>query len=264
MLGRIWLLYRIEISKALRRRQAYAGPALLVMVVLLSTLVHPVERDGMPDYGFIAYVTPLSLGFLGYVMLLVFCASLIASELDQGAIRCTLVRPVTRNDFLAAKLLAGFSYAALLTATVAITSWTVAGVRGDLLGVHLGGELVYTGEQMLRAYAGGALLSLLPLWAGASLAIFFSTACRSATAAISLSLGTWIVLDLVKYPLNIAPFLFTTYLEAPWQVFSMRCDALDYAWFPMVWQCALSSGAVMAISIFLALLVFRRRNLGSC
>ncbi len=264
MLGRVWLLYRIEIIKALRRRQAYAGPLLLVFVVVVSTFVHPVEQDGIADYGFIAYVTPLSLGFLGYIMLLVFSASLVASELDQGAIRGTLVRPVTREDFLAAKVLTGFSYAALLTTVVAISSWAVTWLRGDLLGVQLGGELVYTSEQMLAAYAGGALLALLPKCAGVSLAILFSTASRSATTAISLSLGTWIVLDLVKYPLNAAPFVFTTYLEAPWQVFSQRCDALDYAWFPMAWQCALASLAVIGASLALALTIFRRRNLGSC
>lgn len=264
MLGRVWLLYRIEIAKALRRRQTLAAPLLLILVVLLSTLAHPVERDGIADYGFIAYVTPLSLGFLGYVMLLVFCASLVASELDQGAIRFTLVRPVTRENFLAAKLLVGYSYAVLLTVMVAVSSWTVTWAQGDLLGVHLGGELVYTGEQMLAAYVGGAFLGLLPQWAGASLAILFSTSSRNATTAISLSLGAWIVLDLVKYPLHIAPFVFTTYLETPWQVFSQRCDALDFPWFPMAWQCALASGAVIGVSVFLALAIFRRRNLGTC
>lgn len=264
MIGRVWLLYRIEIIKALRRRQAYMGPLLLVVVVLCSTLVHPMARDGVADYGFIAYVTPLSLGFLGYIMLLLFCSSLIAPELERGAVRGTLLRPVTREDFLTAKLLTGFSYAALLTATVALASWGAARLRGDLLGVHIGGELVYTSGQMMWSYAGGTALSLLPQWAGASLAILFSTACRNTTTAIGLSLGTWIVADLVKYPLNIAPFLFTTYLEAPWQVFSYRCDALSYAWFPMAWQCALSSSAVIALSIVLSLAIFKRRNLGSC
>ena len=264
MIRRVWLLYRIEIFKAMHGRQAYLGPVLLLGVVLLSTLVHPLARDGIADYAFIAYVTPLSLGFLGYVMLLIFCSSLVASEMDRGVIRGTLLRPVSREDFLAAKLLVGFSYAVLLTCVVSGASWGVAWLQGDLLGVHLGGELVFTGDEMFWGYAGGAALSLLPQWAGASLALLFSTASRNTTTAISLSLGTWIVGDLVKYPLNIAPLVFTTYLEAPWQVFSHRCDALDYAWFPMAWQCALSSAAVIAVSLALSLAIFKRRNLGIC
>lgn len=264
MIQRIWLLYRLEIVKALRRRQTWAGPVLVLFVVLLAPLAHPVERDGIADYSFIAYATPLALGLPGFIMLLVFCSSLVASEMERGAIRGTLVRPVTRREFLSAKLLLGYSYAALLVAIVAFSSWAVAWTLGDLLGVHLGGELVYTGASMIRAYAFGALLTLLPLCAGASVAVFFSTATRSASTAITLSLATWIVSDLLKYPLNIAPLLFTTYLEAPWQVFSHRCDALDQPWFPMVWQCILSSAAAITVAAGLAFAVFSRRNLGSC
>ena len=82
--------------------------------------------------------------------------------------------------------------------------------------------------------------------------------------AISLSLGAWIMADLAKYPLGIAPFVFTTYLEAPWQVFSSRCDALDAAWMPMAGWCAATSIAAIAISALLSIAIFKRRNLGAC
>lgn len=264
MARRIWLLYTIEIMKALRRRQTYVGPVLVLLVVLTSPLVHPVAKDGVDDYGFIAYVTPLTLNFLGYIMLLSFASTLVASEMAQGSLRGTLLRPVRREEFLAGKLLAGFSYAVVLTALVGVSSWTVAWLGGDLLGVHVGGELLYTGQRMLWAYIYGALLSLLPQFAGVSLALLFSTSTRSAGAAISLSLGTWILADLLKYPLGLEAVLFTTYLEAPWQIFASHCDALDYPWFPMVWQCTLSSLVVIVGAFALARLVFNRRNLGSC
>lgn len=264
MIRRVWLLYRIEVTKALYRRQSYLGPVLLLALVLISTILHPIARDGVADYGFIAYVTPLGLGFLGHLMLLVFCASLVSPEMERGALRGALTRPVTRGDFLTAKLLLGFTYALLLTAVVAVSSWAVAGIQGDLLGVHIGGELVFTSSQMFWSYLGGAALSLLPQFAGASVAILFSTICKNASTAIGLSIGTWLIADLVKYPLNIAPYLFSTYLEASWQVFSHRCDALSLGWFPMAWQCALSSTVVIAGAFGLSLAIFRRRNLGSC
>ena len=264
MIRRVWLLYRIEVSKAIRHRQAYVGPVLLVLVVLLAPLLYPISADGIGDYGFIAYVTPLALNFLGFVMLLIYCSTLVASEVSQGSIRNILLRSVTRRECLLAKFLLGYSYAALLTGLVAITSWSVAWARGDLMGVHIGGELVYSGESMVRSYVYGALLALLPQWAGASMALCFSTLSRSTSTAISLSLGVWILSDLAKYPLGIASYLYTTYLEAPWQVFAHQCDALSYPWLPMAWQCVLSSVVVMVCSLLIALLVFRRRNLGSC
>ncbi|MBL7645836.1 MAG: ABC transporter permease subunit [Candidatus Hydrogenedentes bacterium] len=264
MIRRIWLLYRIEVFKASRRRQPYVGPLLLTALVLLSPLLRPILRDGIQDYGFIAYITPVALNFLGYIMLLTFASTLVVSETARGSVRAILLRPVLREEFILAKVLLGFSYAALLTAVVGVCAWAVAWTRGDLMGVHVGGELVYTTDEMWKSYVAGALLSLLPQWAGVSVAVLFSTLARSTSMAISLALGSWILVDLAKYPLGIAPYVFTTYLEAPWRIFSGQCDALAQPWMPMAAWCAASSGLLIVLPTALAILVFKRRNLGAC
>lgn len=264
MIGRIWLLYRIEVFKASRRRQPYVGPLLLTVLVLLSPLIRPIARDGLHDYGFIAYITPVALNFLGFIMLLTFASTLVVSETARGSVRAILLRPVRREEFILAKLLLGFSYAALLTAVVGVCAWAVAWFRGDLMGVHVGGELVFTTGEMWKSYLAGALLSLLPQWAGVSMAVLFSTLARSTSMAISLSLGSWILVDLAKYPLGIAPIIFTTYLEAPWRVFSGQCDALAQPWMPMAAWCAATSGLLIVVPAAVAIIVFKRRNLGAC
>ena len=264
MIKRIWLLYRIEVFKATRRRQPYVGPLLLAALVFAAPLIHPMTRDGVQDYGFIAYVTPVALNFLGFIMLLTFASTLVASETARGNVRAILLRPVRREEFILAKLLLGYSYAALLTVVVGFCAWGVAWFRGDLMGVHLGGELVITAGQMWRSYVMGALLTLLPQWAGVSMALMFSTLARGSSMAISLSLGTWVLADLLKYPFGLAPFVFTTYLEAPWRVFTGQCDALEHPWLPMAIQCASASGVVMILPVLVALVVFKRRNLGAC
>jgi len=117
---------------------------------------------------------------------------------------------------------------------------------------------------MMTGYAAGAALALLPQWAGASVAILFSTVSRGSAMAVSLSLGTWILTDLLKYPLGVAPYFFTTYLEAPWQVFAGRCDALDPAWMPMAAWCAGTSLVTGGLAGAAAIYFFARRNLGAC
>ncbi len=82
--------------------------------------------------------------------------------------------------------------------------------------------------------------------------------------AISLSLGSWILVDLAKYPLGIAPFVFTTYLEAPWRIFSGQCDALAQPWMPMAAWCVATSGLLIVAPAAVAIVVFKRRNLGAC
>jgi len=264
MIGRIWLLYRIEVFKASRRRQPYVGPLLLAVLVLLSPLIRPIARDGLHDYGFIAYITPVALNFLGFIMLLTFASTLVVSETARGSVRAVLLRPVRREEFILAKLLLGFSYAGLLTAVVGVCAWAVSWFRGDLMGVHVGGELVFTTGEMWKSYVAGALLSLLPQWAGVSVALLFSTLARSTSMAISLSLGAWILVDLAKYPLGIAPFVFTTYLEAPWRIFSGQCDALAQPWMPMAAWCVATSGLLIVAPAAVAIVVFKRRNLGAC
>lgn len=263
-LHRIGALYRVEIAKTMRLRQTYAGPVLVALLVLLSPLVQPLAKDDLPDYAFVAYVTPLALNFLGYILLLVYVGGLIATEVDRGTLRAILLRPVRREEVYLAKLALGFTYSALLTLTAGVTSWTLAALFGDLHGIQVGGELLHTSDDMAMAYLGGALLALAPQWAGVSLGLLYSTISRSATTAISLSVGTWILLDLFKYPLGIGGAVFTTYLEAPWRVFADYCDGLDGAWMPMVFYCLASSLAVIIPATALGLAVFKRRNLGAC
>jgi len=77
---------------------------------------------------------------------------------------------------------------------------------------------------------------------------------------VGTTVGLWVLIDLVKYPLGIAPFVFTSYLERPWQVFSDRCEAVDAWWFPMLYQCLACSGVTFFACTALAILVIRRRN----
>ncbi len=263
MIRRIWQAYTMEVVKALRVRQTYVGPAVAAALIALAPLIHPLGLDASSDYGFIAYVTPLALNSLGFLLMLAYCSGLVSTELGNGSIRLTLIRPIHRHEYLLAKVLLGFTYALVLTVLVGAVSWGMTYAFGELTGVTFGGELVYTGEEMAQAYFTGMLLSLAPLCAGAAYAVFLSACTRSPVLAMSLSVGFWIVVDLVKHPLGIAPFVFTTHLETPWQVFIKRCDAIDAAWFPDVWYCLGSSGAVAAVCVGLAVAVLHYRNLSA-
>ena len=261
---RVGALYTVECSKAIRQRQTYTGPVLVVLVILLAPLAHPLAKDGLSDYGFIAYVTPLALNFLGYILLLIFVGGLVASEIEGGTLRGLLLRPVRRSEIYMAKLLVACSYATVLTLAAGVTCWALATAFGELRGIQVGGELLYTSDDMAWAYIGGSLLALLPQWAGACVGLLYSTLSRSTAASISLSIGTWIVLDFIKYPLGIDRYVFTTYLDAPWRVFTDYCDGLSSAWFPMFAYCLLSSVLVGGMTTALGLWVFNRRNLGTC
>lgn len=261
MIKRIWTAFGVELSKAARQKFSYLGPLLVCFAVCVAPLAHHVHKDGDSDYEFVAFATPLALDFLGLLFLITYCAGLISSELGNGVIRSVLVRPIHRHEFLAAKLLFGLTYATVLTAVGAGASWLVAVALGELNGVSIAGELLYSGSEMTLTYLKGALLSLAPMFAAVAYAVMISTFTRNTGAAIGSAVGIWLFVDAIKHPLRIAPYLFTSHVEEPWQVFSEQSGGMESSWFPMAYHCLATSGVAFCVFVAVAWYVLNRRDL---
>lgn len=261
MMTRIWTAYRVELSKAARSRYAWLLPLLVIATVCLMPLIQPLDRDGAADYGFIASATRIALNILGLLMLLAYSAATISSELRSGTIRTTLLRPVHRHEFVAAKLLLAFTFAAVISAVAGAAAWVLAAVLGDVTGVSYGGEALYSNLAMLRTYLLGMVLAVFPLSAAGAYGVMMSSLTRSTGAAVGAAVGIWVALDIAKYPLRIAPFLFSSWVEAPWNVFVRRADGLDPAWLPDAALVVLVSVAWTAAFGLVAAYAVSRRNL---
>ena len=261
MMRRIWTAYTVELAKALRQKYTYVGPLLVILAVLtvLARRINLQEQAG--DYAFILAATELALHVIGLTMLLIYSAGLISGDLASGSIRVMLLRPLRRHEYVAAKLLHAMTYAVLITVLAGSLSWGCAAVGGNLRGALYGGELVYSGGAMLRAYLIGALLGLLPLWAAASYALFVSACTHSPMTAACVAIGGWILADVIKYPLGIAPALFTTHVETPWSVFAAYGSGLPASWGGVAAGCVLSSVPAAAVFTAGAAYVLHRRNL---
>lgn len=257
---RVWTAYRAEISKAMRRKFTYLGPILVTLAVLGVAILRKLERQKGSGYDFVAYATPMALNLLGLLLLLMYCASLMASEVESGSIRMVLVRPIRRRDLVFAKLLLAMSYAVLLTACVSAVSWGMAGLLGPLDGVSLADEKLFSAREMAMAYGYGALLVLLPQFAAGAYALMISTFTRTTGGAVGGVVGIWFLTDILKYPLGIDRFLFSTYLEMPWRVFMGRCNGLDQAWFPDAWYCVLTSCIFFVLFVSATLAALARKD----
>ncbi len=261
MMQRVINAYLVECSKALRSKSALVGPLLVAIMALLTPFIQPISDDSASAYNFIAFATPMVLNLLGLLLILTYCAGLVSSEMSSGTIRLILVRPLRRHEFLLAKLLHGMTYALLLTAIVAAATWIIAAIKGKLAGIEYGGEMLFTSTHMASTYALGASVVLAPQFAAVAYSVMLSTLVRNTGAAVGAAIGIWIVLDTVKYPLHIAPFLFSTYMESPWQVFTMNCEGMDATWTPTLYYCLATS--LVSIAVFTAVSIFalRRRNI---
>ncbi len=261
MIGRIVTAYRIELIKAFRSKFSYIGPVLVVLLVLLSPLLNPLTGGGENAYRFIAFATPTALNLLGLFLVLSFCASLVSGETGTGSIRLLLTRPLLRHEFIVAKLLIGLTYAFTLSLLVAVVAWGIGITFGSISGIEYGGEMLFTGGAMLRAYLLGFALNLAPQFAFVSYAVMVSTFMKSNAASVVTAIGIWLVLDAVKYPLGIAPVLFASYVDTPWECFRNQCDGLTAEWGESVYWCLGTSLIAAAIFSTAAIVALQRRNL---
>jgi hypothetical protein len=181
--------------------------------------------------------------------------------MGSGVVRHVLVRPLHRHEFLAAKLLLGMSYALAITLTTGVASWLLAVAFGDVTAISYGGDVVYTASDMLYTYSFAVLLGLFPQCATVAYALMISCITRSTAAAVTSAIGIWFVTDIVKHRMHLSSFLFSSYLESPWQVFKDRCDGLDTSWFPMATHAMLASAGAVLVFGAAALYFFQRRDL---
>ncbi len=261
MIGRVWAAYQFELGKTVHQRGIYAGPA--AVIILLAALWFAFTRGDTDVDGlrFIAFATPVTLNLFGLLLILAFSAGLVASEVSGGTLRLPLTRPIRRHELLAGKIFLAMTYAVLLTLLVGTLSWIIAiGVHG-VSAVEYGGEVWYTGTEMFGAYCLCALLGLAPLFAACAYGVMWSALMPNAASAITAAIVSWFLIDLLKEPLGVAPFVFTSYVETSWQVFIDRCDLMDPTWTPNVYRTVAASAAACFVFSGIAHFAFGRRNI---
>jgi ABC-type transport system involved in multi-copper enzyme maturation permease subunit len=269
MIGRIWTAYKVEVSKALQLKFTFIGPVLVALGVVVTILAGAEVGDvlfdtengeGSAAYAFIGAST-WALNLLGLLLLLCYSASLVSSELSSGTIRTVLVRPILRHEFLVAKLMMGVTYALLIVVAFAVPAWTLVMVKSGFAGISIGGADLYTSRDMYVTFLIALGVGLVSQMAAVAFAVMISTLTRNSGAAIGTTLGIWIAMDTLKYPLRIAPFLFSSYMEMPWQVFGDRTNGLVAAWTPDIYKSLGSSCVWTLLFVVVAILVLRRRSL---
>lgn len=234
---------------------------MIIIIVLLTPFTYSIQKDSDSDYDFLAYVLPLSINVFGHFMTLIYATSLISVELSNGSIRIALTRPLRRREYLAAKALHAATYMVALNLIALATAWGLVHVLGNLSGIYFGDELIFTDREMRITLLTTLALTLLPQCATISFALLLSTTTRNTTAAIAVAIGAWIFIETIKYPLNIAPYIYSTYAESPWTVYTDRCNAFNPSFLPdAYWGIGVSLAFILLFSS-LSLFIFGRRNL---
>lgn len=219
-------LLRMEFGKLLRLTSVRFGVGLLILFPLLWAYAPGIFEV----YGFFlvsAYQVPAlsllsSMQFLLPLLVAITAAELLGMEIANGTLPTVLLRPVTRPQWLAAKLVVVAVYPFLILAVFLLAS-LVAGTPfgfGSFIGGTGLGEAGLLGQGVMSA--GAAIAELVSAYAVAAVAlvpigllsVLFTVLFMNAAGGALATLSTLIFMQLLIVFPRIEPYLLTTQLNA--------------------------------------------------
>ncbi|HEY8647281.1 MAG TPA: ABC transporter permease [Gaiellaceae bacterium] len=261
-------VYKWELLKLLAQKRTYLGLGVAILVPLIFTFVLIIKPGGPNDIPLGRYIrqTGLALPFVVLFFMSIWAFPLItalvagdivASESHNGTLKTILTRSRNRGQIYAAKVLAAFTY----TAVVIVAMGTVAVVAASIEWgfnplTSLSGTTVSAGHA-LGLLAASLAIYAWPMAAIAAFGLFLSTITRNSAAAVVGTLMWALFMQLLGVlpgTESIRPYLLGEQFQA-WHGF-LRTPA---DWTPVVralWVCAL----YVTIPIAAGYLVFVRRD----
>ncbi len=253
-------LLRMELGKLLRLTSVRFGAILLIVFPLLWAYA-----PGIFDvYGFFlvsGYQVPAlsllsSMQFLLPLLVAITAAELLGVEMANGTLPTILLRPVTRPQWLAAKLIvvAVYPFIVLLLFLLASLAAGIPFGFGSFIGGTGLGEAGLLGHGVMQP--GAALAELVSAYAVAAIAlvpigllsVLFTVLFMNAAGGALATLSTLIFMQLLVVFPKIEPFLLTTQLNA----YTAPANALTW----VVALIALYSALFAALSV----VVFERKD----
>ena len=261
-------VYKWELLKLLAQKRTYLGLGVAMAVPLIFTFVLIFKTGGPNDIPLGRYIreTGLALPFVVLFFMSIWAFPLItalvagdivAAETHNGTLKTILTRSRNRGEIYAGKVLAAFTYTAIVIlamGTVAVTAASIEWGFNPL--TSLSGTTVSAGHG-LGLLAASLAIYAWPMAAIAAFGLFLSTVTRNSAAAVVGTLMWALFMQLLGVLPGTEPiraYLLGTQFQA-WHGF-LRTPA---DWTPVVralWVCAL----YVSIPVAAGYLVFLRRD----
>lgn len=193
----------------------------------------------------------------------VFAAGSVAGETGRGTHRAMLSRPVSRAEWLTAKLLTAWTYVVMLFAAN-LTAAVWFGRRYAMAAAADRDLPIPDTLSQAGLLAAAVSLALLPHFATAAFGFLVSVVSGSAGTAIGVAVGTLLTLTPLKHVdgLGLEPWVVSTYYDTPFGIAADRGAGMYEAWDqPKVWWLLGVSAATAAVCLITAFGLFARRDL---
>lgn len=273
-------LVSIELYKIFSKPRTYIGFGAIVVIVLAIEFGILIEGDTMMgiiiqnikdrfifegniiNQYLVSYLILNTLWIHVPILVALVTGDMLAGEANSGTFRLILTRPVSRVRLVAAKFIAGWIYAIMLVAVMAILSIGFGLVLfgpGDLM-VVTNKVNVFAANDVLWRFTGAYAYGVLSMTTVAALSFLLSSFADNSIGPIIGTVAIIIGITIISTvgasllgPVN--KFLFTSYLPS-WQLFFQTGDGLAGIWHAVLVQCTYIVG-FLAVTIF----YFRKKDI---
>lgn len=244
-------LISIELFKIFSKPRTYIGFGAIIVIVLAMQFGILLEGDTMMgliiqnikdrfifegniiNQYLIAYLILNTLWIHVPILVALVTGDMLAGEANSGTFRLILTRPVSRVKLVLSKFIAGWIYAVLLVAVMAILSIGMGLLLfgpGDLL-VVTNKVNVFSADDLIWRFAGAYAYGILSMTTVAALSFLLSSFADNSIGPIIGSIALIIGITIISTvgasllgPVN--RFLFTSYLPS-WQLFFQTDSGLS-------------------------------------
>jgi ABC-2 type transport system permease protein len=261
-------VYKWELLKLLAQKRTYLGLGVAMLVPLIFTFVLIIKPGGPNDIPLGRYIreTGLALPFVVLFFMSIWAFPLItalvagdivASESHNGTLKTILTRSRDRGQIYAGKVLAAFTYTALVVLAMGVVAVTAASIEWGFNPLTSLSGTTVSAQHALGLLAASLAIYAWPMAAIAAFGIFLSTVTRNSAAAVVGTLMWALFMQLLGVlpgTESIRPYLLGEQFQA-WHGF-LRTPA---DWTPVVralWVCAL----YVTVPLAAGYLVFVRRD----
>ena len=261
-------IYKWELLKLLAQKRTYLGLSVAVLVPLIFTFVLIIKPGGPNDIPLGRYIreTGLALPFVVLFFMSIWAFPLItalvagdivASESHNGTLKTILTRSRDRGQIYAGKVLAAFTYTAIVVLAMGVVAVTAASIEWGFNPLTSLSGTTVSAQHALGLLAASLAIYAWPMAAIAAFGIFLSTVTRNSAAAVVGTLMWALFMQLLGVlpgTESIRPYLLGEQFQA-WHGF-LRTPA---DWTPVVralWVCAL----YVTVPLAAGYLVFVRRD----
>ena len=212
---------------------------------------------------FVSYFIMMSLVVHIPFLITLVAGDLLAGEASAGTYRMLITRPISINQIVTSKFLAGIIYTSLLIIWLAFTSLLLGTIilgTGELLVANNQGIIVFAKNDILWRFLFAYVFATLSMSVVASLAFLFSALVENAIGPIISTMAVIIVFLIlsaipVEFIQSIKPFLFTSYLLNWMLMFKDPIDSIEI----------LKSVSILFTHVivfyFMALFIFKRKDI---